>query len=188
MGHGPPPSAVVPGTAALRPAPFLHAAAAGSGAANAASVDGALLNGSQSRREALNAYYRAQQGAPVENAVPQESSSAPSFTAPLTTHSLASQSSSGSVTYPAAQQVLGLPARRVSLLVPQPRSEAQADPLTPGKPGLRSQLSQMMQEVAQARSEVQEVQSQLSVHSRLGLRSGSTASSLVSSDFVPDIV
>ena len=39
-----------------------------------------------------------------------------------------------------------------------------------------------MEEVAQARSEVQEVQSQLSVHSRLGLRSGSTASSLLSSD------
>ena len=34
-----------------------------------------------------------------------------------------------------------------------------------------------MEEVAQARSEVQEVQSQLSVHSRLGLRSGSMASS-----------
>ena len=64
----------------------------------------------------------------------------------------------------------------------QVRSAAKADTLSPGKPGLKSQLSQMMEEVAQARSEVQEVQSQLSVHSRLGLRSGSAASSLLSSD------
>ena len=78
--------------------------------------------------------------------------------------------------------ILGSPARRVSLLVPAAKTQAKADLLSPGKPGLKSQLSKMMEEVAQARSEVQGLQSQLSVHSRLGQRHGSSASSFAGSD------
>ena len=168
-------------------------------------ADRALPAGSaQSRREALDAYYRVKQAAapvPPQRAATfaaaasladvasQESSSAPLTIAPLNTHGaspsgLASQSSSASVVFHAAEDIAGPPARRASLLLAQARSQLKADALNPGKPGLKSQLSQMMEEVAQARCEVQEVQSQLSVHSRLGLRSGSTASSLLSDSVV----
>lgn len=202
MGQEVPPA--VPG---CRPASFLHPGD-GDGAVSAASGDGGLLNDSRSRRQALDAYYKAKQAAApltpqpeVVSATPaafmgtvsQEGSLAPPFSAQSTAHSvtssgLASQSSSASAAWHAAQEVVGPPARRVSLSLPQTKAQAGADALTPGKPGLKSQLSQMMQEVAQARSEVQGVQSQLSVHSRLGLRSGSTASSFVGSDFAVDVV
>ena len=198
MGHGLPPA--MPGMMATRPSPFRAVGGDGDGVSDGTmSSTCALLGEScQTRREALTAYYKAKQAAApllpqpaaasaapasVADAVPQGSSSAPPPTAYFTNLStLASQRSSANVNRCIAEEIVGPPARRASLVMAQARSEANADALSPGKPGLKSQLSQMMEEVAQARSEVQEVQSQLSVHSRLGLRSGSTATSLLSSE------
>lgn len=196
MSHGLPPT--VPGTAATRPTVRV----AGNSDSTVRSASAENVDSDRSRREALTEYYKAKQAAAtllsqqaaapaapasVTDAVPNESSSASPSTAQLNSHvasasSLVSQSSSASVNRSAAEDVVGPPASRRSLLMAQARSQARADALSPGKPGLKSQLSQMMEEVAQARSEVQEVQSQLSVHSRLGLRSGSMASSLMSND------
>ena len=193
VSHALPPA--MPGMMAVMPSP-LRAGGGGDGTRNAASA--VLSDSWQSRREALTAYYKAKQAAaslPPQpaaasaalasgaNAVPRGSFlAAPSTAYSTNPRSLASQRSTANVQRSTAEEIVGPPARRASLLMAQARSEAKADALSPGKPGLKSQLSQMMEEVAQARSEVQEVQSQLSVHSRLGLRSSSAASSLLSSD------
>lgn len=196
-GLGLPPA--MPRLAAPRPTPLLRTA----GDSTVKSTRTVPSDSFQGRREALTAYYKAKQAAApsptqqaatsaavasLADAVSHESSSPISSPiAPPNTHvaspsSLAGLGSSASETRHAAEETVDPPARRASLLMSQARSAAKADALNPGKPGLKSQLSQMMEEVAQARSEVQEVQSQLSVHSRLGLRTGSTASSLLSSD------
>lgn len=192
MHHGLPHA--MPDMAAMRPS-SLRAGGGGAGDDTASSARAVPGDSIQSRREALTAYYKAKQAAAplpaqqpatsaapvsVTDAVPQGSSSAPPPAAHVPNLStVGSQRSSVIVNCYMAEEIVGPPARRASL---QARSTARADALSPGKPGLKSQLSQMMDEVAQARSEVQEVQSQLSTHSRLGLRSGSTASSLLSSD------
>ncbi len=166
----------------------------------------------QSRTAKLDAYYKAKQS-PVQAAVPaaEPSSTSAAFTshdaetsglsvaqrsamfAALEAKSGARCASTGlphtaSATGATAgsEIALGPPARRVSLVMPESMRQAKADVFSPGKPGLKSQLSKMMEEVAQARSEVQGLQSQLSVHSRLGQRSGSTASSVAGSDHFLD--
>ena len=172
----------------------------------------------QSRSKALDDYYKAKQAAAsvvsqkpavhsaaaaASNLVSEEGSVVslqPQVANPVATRvaaldSLASQDSpmfapkiNGKRS--AGEEIVGLPARRASLnlSVPQARGQVKVDAFSPGKPGLRSQLSKMMEEVAQARSEVLGLQSQLSAHSRLGFRSSSTASSLVSGDSVADAV
>ena len=193
MGHGLPPA--MPGLAATRPTPLMRTV----GDSTAKLTSSVPSDIDQARREALTAYYKAKQAAAPLPAQQAATSAAPASVADAVSHGsslpiappnthvaspsgLAGLCSSAGVVRHAAEEIMGPPARRASVLMSQVRSAAKADTLSPGKPGLKSQLSQMMEEVAQARSEVQEVQSQLSVHSRLGLRSGSTASSLLSSD------
>ncbi len=172
-----------------------------------------LLSGDlQSRTAKLDAYYKAKQS-PVQAAVhaaePSSTSAActaddaetsglsvaqrSAMFAALEAKSGARRASTGlphtasATAATAGSEVApGPPARRVSLLVPESIRQNKADAFSPGKPGLKSQLSKMMEEVAQARSEVQGLQSQLSVHSRLGQRSGSTASSVAGSDHFMD--
>ncbi len=167
---------------------------------------GLLAGDLQSRTAKLDAYYKAKQS-PVQAAVhaAEPSSTLAAFTsddAETSGLSVAQQSamfaksgarraSTGlphtvSAATAGSEVALGPLARRVSLLVPEPMRQNKADAFSPGKPGLKSQLSKMMEEVAQARSEVQGLQSQLSVHSRLGQRSGSTASSMAGSDHFLD--
>ena len=171
-----------------------------------ATAEYGLLSGDlQSRTAKLDAYYKAKQS-PVQAALhaPEPSSTSAAFTshdaetsglsvaqrlamfAALEAKSGARRASTGlphTASATAGSEVaLGPPARRVSLLVPESMRQTKADAFSPGKPGLKSQLSKMMEEVAQARSEVQGLQSQLSVHSRLGQRNGSTASSVAGSD------
>ena len=170
----------------------------------------------QSLREGLDAYYKAKQtaaallsqeaataAAPASftNAAPREGSSASVQAAKTATvgsriaalETLATQAGSvivpeGSLRHGGTEEILGLPARRASLTMPLNRTWGSADLLSPGKPGLKSQLVKMMEEVAQARSEVQGLQSELSVQSRLGLRSSSIANSLISSNSVADAI
>jgi len=166
----------------------------------------------QSRTAKLDAYYKAKQS-PLQAAVhaAEPSSTSAAFTAEdaeTSGLSVAQRSAmfaaleaksgarraptgllhtaSATVATAGSEVALGPPARRVSLLVPESKRQNKADAFSPGKPGLKSQLSKMMEEVAQARSEVQGLQSQLSVHSRLGQRSGSTASSTAGSDHFLD--
>ncbi|KAL0032399.1 hypothetical protein WJX79_009412 [Trebouxia sp. C0005] len=178
-----------------------------------ATAEYVLLSGDlQSRTAKLDAYYKAMQS-PVQAAVhaAEPSSSSATFTADdaetsglsvaqrsamfaaLEAKSGARRASTGlphtasaTATAAAGEVALGLPARRVSLVVPESMRQNKADAFSPGKPGLKSQLSKMMEEVAQARSEVQGLQSQLSVRSRLGQMSGSTASSVAGSDHFID--
>jgi len=179
---------------------------------NATAEYGLLSGDLQSRTAKLDAYYEAKQS-PVQAALPvaEPLSTSAAFTsddaamsglsvaqrsamfAALEAKSGARRASTGlphaaSATAATAgsEVVLGPPARRVSLVVPESMRQNKADAFSPGKPGLKSQLSKMMEEVAQARSEVQGLQSQLSVHSRLGQRSGSTASSVAGSDHFLD--
>ena len=149
MSHGLPPT--VPGTAALRPT--LHVAGGGDGTVRSASA--VNVDSNQSQREALTEYYKAKQAAAtllsqqaaapaapasVTDAVLHESASASPPTAPLNSHaasasSLVSQSSSASVNRSAAEDIVGPPASRMSLLMAQARYQVRADALTPGKPG-----------------------------------------------------
>jgi len=176
-----------------------------------ATAEYGLLSGDlQSRTAKLDAYYKAKQS-PVQAAVhgAEPSSTSAAFTshdaetsglsvaqrsamfAALEAKSGARRASTGlphtaTAATAGSEVALGPPARRVSLLVPESIRQNKADAFSPGKPGLKSQLSKMMEEVAQARSEVQGLQSQLSVHSRLGQRSGSTASSMAGSNHFID--
>ena len=210
----------VPCTPAMLPV-TLPCIAIHQGAAMAVGSDQGLHSGGgfQSRKEALDAYYKAKQTAVESGAQSTATSAAPEARAavmepgmqPPPVTEAASATTLGQVggaekivgtsalrmlfvpSAPAPsssiQVIVGPPARRVSLVLPQPAQAQQpkTDAFSPGKPGLKSQLSKMMEEVAQARNEMQGLQSQLSVHSRLGPRSGSsTASSVAGSDQVLD--
>lgn len=186
-------------------------------AINATGIDDVLPTAEyQSRSKALDEYYKAKQAAaslasqqPAADtaiitassseseegsiASPQAQIASPVASRIAALDRLASQSSSlfapkVNGKRSAGEEIVGLPARRVSLNLSVPQTRGQVDAFSPGKPGLKSQLSKMMEEVAQARSEVQGLHSQLSMHSRLGIRSASTASSLISGDSVADAV
>lgn len=162
--------------------------------------------GFPSRTAALDAYYQAKQS--LETSLPSEqplnASPTPEHVAPSrlsvahraatiaaleaksdASHAPVPHAAGGSPISAASHEIiLGSPARRVSLVVPNTaaRTQTKADALSPGQPGLKSQLSKMMEEVAQARSEVLGLQSQLSVHSRLGQRRGSSVASVADTD------
>ncbi|DBA96586.1 hypothetical protein WJX77_007571 [Trebouxia sp. C0004] len=161
---------------------------------------GSLSGDFQTQTAKLDAYYKAKQS-PVQAEPSSTSAACTSHDAETSDLSVAQRSAmfaaleaksgarQASTGLPRAESAtagsevaLGPPARRASLVVPESMRQNKAHAFSPGKPGLKSQLSKMMEEVAQARSEVQGLQSQLSVHSRLGQRSGSTASSVAGSD------
>ena len=201
-------------TAMMQPVGLSHSSSVDPVVAKShATAEYGLLSGDlQSRTAKLDAYYKAKQS-PVQAALyaAEPSSTSAAFTADdaetsglsvaqrsamfaaLEAKSGARHASAGlphtaSATAATAgsEVALGPPARRVSLVVPKSMRQNKADAFSPGKPGLKSQLSKMMEEVAQARSEVLGLQSQLSMHSRLGQRSGSTASSVAGSDHFLD--
>lgn len=202
------PTALVQPIASLYSPPQDHATAK-PGAMN----EYGLLSGGgfPSRTAALDAYYQAKQSL-VQSSLPSEqplnASPKPEHFAPSrlsvaqraatfaaleaksdASHAPVPHAAGGSPISAASHEIiLGSPARRVSLVVPNTaaRTQTKADALSPGQPGLKSQLSKMMEEVAQARSEVLGLQSQLSVHSRLGQRRGSSAASVADSDVGAD--
>ena len=139
-------------------------------------------HGFQSRKEALDAYYQAKQSAAAlanQPSAAQEVEPAGAVSEPPQTTLASLVTTASSV----SGSISGAIARRVSLLLPeQVKHQPMADAFSPGRPGLKSQLSKMMEEVAQARSEVQNVQSQLSDRSRPGQRHGSISSSVAGSD------
>ena len=146
----------------------------------------------RSRKEALDAYYMAKLPS-LPSVSHQPAAFNSSGAKPAGAASGAGQLqlvSASSVMAPGAEGETGhdVTVRRVSLMLPETKHDVRADAFSPGKPGLKSQLSKMMEEVAQARSEVQGLQNQLSVHSRLGHKMGSSASSLADSDQVVDEV
>lgn len=148
------------------------------------------------QRERLNAYYR--QKAAAEQAayfdaklyaeqvqqqnIQQQQPGAPGTIGALSMH--AEPSVKAGMAAVSADSVFGrlreVKAMASSLQLPSYGSvnlkQSELEKLSPGLPGLQSQLSKMMQEVSQARTEVLGLRSELGQSTLLGQKSGSTSS------------
>ena len=140
------------------------------------------------QRQGLNAYYRekaaAEQAAYAEAMAyakqiqqqqqAQDSAPLPSLSAEL---SDPADTMPGMYGDSVLERLRGVKAMASSLTLPSYGSvnlkQAEVETLSPGLPGLQSQLSKMMQEVSQARNEVQGLRSELDHSTLLSQKSGS---------------